>query len=540
MNKKIDLNRREFILKASMLSAAGSVSAPFALNLFAMNVAAAAAQTSDYKAIVCLYLQGGNDHNNTVIATDGPSQIGYLAARNTKTSESIALIQTPTTGINTTTSTLPIGNSSSGSLNTGRTFGLHPNLGRLKSLYDLGKVAIIANVGTLIEPIANKTQFRDKVTPKKHPGNLYSHSDQTTQWSATNPLNQTYGWGGSMIDQLAGSNGAANFSCLSISGNSLFLAGQSTTQYQIDANGSATAISGFTNLFGATSPLQKIITSSAKSSANSNSLELDHAAVVLRAITAQGDLSKVMSATAPASSTNNGTGAGTLVVDPAPTTVGNPGSYVNPVNNPTNTPSTNRLATKLQTVARIIAGRNILGAMGTPVGTHRQVFFVQLDGFDTHNGQAINHSELMASLAHGIEYFYKTLQTLPGGDMSSNVTLFTTSDFGRTLASNTKGTDHGWGAHHFVVGGAVKGGQVYGAFPQTFISTSTDVMNSGYNPLDLGSGNFLPQISVDQYAGTLAKWFGLSPGEIGNVFPNLANFTTTNNSNGYGADVGFL
>jgi uncharacterized protein (DUF1501 family) len=520
MSKKIDLNRREFILKASMLSAAGSVAAPFALNLFAMNVAAAAAQTSDYKAIVCLYLAGGNDHNNTVIATDDPSRAGYIAARDTKNSESIALITQ--TGPTITDTTLSIGDKNLKHLNDNRKFGLHPSLGRLKGLYDFGKVAVIANVGTLIEPIADKTQFRDQLTPKKKPSNLFSHSDQTTQWSATDPLSQTYGWGGRMIDQLAGSNAAANFSCLSLNGNSLFLAGQSTPQYQINANGSASVISGLTNLFGATTnPLQNIITSSA----NNNSFELDHAAVVQRAIDAQINLNTVLANTASMVIPNDPL----IKYSPNPALPATLGNFID-----------NQLAQQLRTVARIIAGNGTLGA-------HRQVFFVPLGGFDTHTGQAIGHSERMASLAHGIEYFYNRLKDISGVDMTSNVTLFTASDFGRTFASNTKGTDHGWGAHHFVVGGAVKGGEVYGAFPQTFISTSktvylpgTTTPDPGYNPLDLGSGNFIPQISVDQYAGTLAKWFGLSGTEIDTVFPNLKNFTVANNSNGYGTDVGFL
>jgi uncharacterized protein (DUF1501 family) len=153
------------------------------------------------------------------------------------------------------------------------------------------------------------------------------------------------------------------------------------------------------------------------------------------------------------------------------------------------------------------------------LGAHRQVFFVNVGGFDTHRDQLPSHGELMIRLAHAISYFDGVLSTLPVGDMRNNVTLFTASDFGRTFASNGSGTDHGWGGHHFVVGGAVKGRDIYGNFPQTSVSTT-----ALDNPLDIGSGSLIPQISVDQYAATLAKWFGLSTTEITEVFPNLSNF----------------
>jgi uncharacterized protein (DUF1501 family) len=239
-----------------------------------------------------------------------------------------------------------------------------------------------------------------------------------------------------------------------------------------------------------------------------NMFEIEHAAVVQRAIDAQVVLTTVMSQT------------GATVV-PAPT------QYTNPN---TNALATNQLAIQLQTVARVIAGRTALGA-------HRQMFYVTLGGFDTHDGQAPAHANLMARLSHAIEYFDTTLASLTdtsGGtssDMRSSVTLFTASDFGRTFTSNGDGTDHGWGSHHFVVGGAVKGKEIYnkGGFPMTAVTNTAGGVD---NPLDVGSGNFIPQISVDEYAATLAKWFGLSPTEIAAVFPNLANFSTP--------DLGFM
>jgi uncharacterized protein (DUF1501 family) len=298
-----------------------------------------------------------------------------------------------------------------------------------------------------------------------------------------------------VADNLKSSNTLSNFSNISLSGNSVFLAGETLNQYQVNGNGSAVAINGMTNLFGSSGgPLQTIITAPT----SGNVFEAEHTAVVQRAISAQSVLSGVMQNT---------------VSVPAPTQYT---AYYNYL-------ATNPIAVQLRTVARIIAGQSTLG-------THRQIFYISVGGFDTHNGQLAGHGNLMAQLAHAIAYFDTTLAALPGlGDMRSKVTLFTASDFGRTLASNGSGTDHGWGGHHIVAGGAVKGKAFYGDFPQTAVTNTSAGID---NPLDIGSGRMIPTTSVDQYAATLAKWFGLTTGEIASVFPNLANFATP--------DLGFM
>jgi uncharacterized protein (DUF1501 family) len=495
MSKKIDLSRREFLFNSTLLSAAGSVAAPFALNLFSMNVAAASTLTTDYKALVCIFLSGGNDHNNTVIATDTPSWNGYLSARNIGGGATIALPQANLLPIVPNTTIVD-------AVGT-RAFALHPAMTPLKNLFDAGRAAVVANVGPLLVPIADKVAYRNNAILK--PANLFSHNDQTAQWQSTDPLKKSYGWGGRIADQIKTSNTAQNFTSLSLSGNTAFLAGETINQYQINSNGTPVAISGFNNLFGSSGNFTQPIVTAATSG---NLFEIEHAAVVQRAIDAQTNLSGVMSLT------------GASVVPP-------PTQYTNPN---TGTLATNQLALQMQTVARIIAGRNTLGA-------HRQVFFVSLGGFDTHDLQAPNHAILMARLSHALEYFDTTLATLidtAGGaasDMRSSVTSFTASDFGRTFTSNGDGTDHGWGSHHFVVGGAVKGKEIYPSdgFPMTAVTSTAAGID---NPLDVGSGNFIPQISVDQYAATLAKWYGLSPAEISAVFPNLANFATP--------DLGFM
>ena len=520
MSKKIDYSRREFLLKSTLLSAS-TIAAPFALNLFQMNMAAAATE-GDYKALVCVFLGGGNDHNNTVIATDARSWAGYLAARDTGGNASILLRNTDgTPRVRDITPSNEHG-VLAGYDNSARKFGLHPNMPELQALFTDKKVAIVANVGPLIEPLTADDRV-NRFDGKVLPFNLFSHSDQTSQWSNTNPAitEKNYGWGGKIADAIRSKNGFEPFTSLSLSGNNLFLAGKVVNQYQINSSGVPVPVTGFTNFGLNPASLQTLLTTPF----GNNKFELDHTEVVKRAIASQASLDAVMKDTNP--SPRTGDPVATREV-PAPTLYTNPNTPL--------TPQANPLATQLHTVARIIAGRTNLQA-------HRQVFFVTLGGFDTHDFQAGNHANLMARLSHGIDYFYKQMITLPGGDMSNNVTLFTASDFGRTFSSNGDGTDHGWGAHHFVVGGAVKGGDIYGAFPETGLNRVTGTTFS--NPLDVGSGSTVPMISVDQYAGTLAKWFGLTPTEItgtistpSGIFPNLAKWETTTTGNG--TDLKFM
>lgn len=480
MSKSIDRSRREFLRKATLLSAASSFGGSLALNLLGMSRAVAAPIYTNYKALVCLYLAGGNDSANMVVATDTPSWAGYQAARGGSIAIPLAnlLPITPATPKVDAVGT--------------RSFALHPNMGPLQTMFNNGRAAIVANVGTLIEPIADKTVYQLSTTLK--PENLFSHSDQTEQWQSGDPANPLSGWGGRMSDILSTSNSQANFTNISLAGNSVFLAGDTVRQYQVNSSGSAVTIRGLTNMFGASyNPLQEIITNNTAS----NVLELDHAAVVQRAIDAQATLNTALAAT-PASS---------LLAPTQYTTY-----YGGLANNP--------LVTQLQTVARIIACQSALGV-------NRQIFYLSVGGFDTHNGQLPSHGNLMAQLAHAMEYFDNALAVLPNGvgDMRNNVTLFTASDFGRTLASNGSGTDHGWGGHHIVTGGAVNGGDIYGPFPPTSVGAS--------NPLDIGSGRNIPTISVDQYAATLATWFGLvaADGDITATFPNLGALP---------ADLGFM
>lgn len=472
------LSRREFLRLSGLLSSAGALGAasPFALSLANIGTAAAQGAVSDYKALVCLFLYGANDQANTVLATDTDSWTQYQTVRTTSEAGSIAL---PAIGM--TGGVIPITPSTTQS---GRSFALHPNMSQVKTLFDAGRAAIIANVGPLIVP-TTLAQYKAGSVPL--PPKLFSHNDQQSLWQAYAPEGASYGWGGRMGDMLAANNSNALFTAISASGNAVFLSGRSVIQYQVGTTG-AVAIAGLSgSLFGsntAGSSFRSIITGD-----TSNYIQKEHAAITKRSIEAQSLLGPAM---APAGS--NG--------------VANPSQYTNPN---TGVLTNNTLATQLQTVARIIAGRNTLGAK-------RQVFFVSLGGFDTHDVQRSGHANLLARVAHAVDYFDTVMGNLMGSDMRNQVTLFTASDFGRTFTSNGDGTDHGWGSHHFIIGGAVKGGNIYGNFPVTGLKHTQDV----------GSGSLLPQYSVDQYGATLASWFGLSTTQISDVFPNINNFTERN------------
>lgn len=476
MSNKINASRREFLRISSMLSVVGAAGAPFALNLATLGSAAAQNAPGGYKALICLFMSGANDHANTVLATDSGSWSQYLSVRTTSEAGSIALPPAGAAG-----GVLPITPVSS---QAGRSFALHPSLAELKTLFDSGRAAVISNVGPLVVP-TTLAQYKAASVPL--PPKLFSHNDQQSLWQAYAPEGAAYGWGGRMGDLMAVNNANPIFTSISASGNAVFLAGKTVNQYQVSASG-AVPVAGLSGtLFGAaagSNPLKAIITAD-----NAKLFQKEHAAITSRSISAQSLLSPAMAVAGPGG-------------------VPNPTQYTNPN---TGALANNALAIQLQTVARIIAGRTALGAQ-------RQVFFVSMGGFDTHDFQRTSQADLLAKLAHAIAYFDTSMGNLQGSDIRNQVTLFTASDFGRTFTSNGDGTDHGWGSHHFIVGGAVKGNTIYGDFPVTGLKHAQDV----------GSGSLLPQFSVDQYGATLANWFGLSPTQINDVFPNITNFTLRN------------
>ena len=515
MNILHNASRRLFLRRSAALSAVVGSAAPFALNLAALGSAAAQAG-SDYRALVCVFLYGGNDTFNMVLPTDTASWNAYTATR-TQAPDPIALLA-PGMAPNLTAAVgsparlggvLPIS-----PLNPqGRSFALHPMLGAVQTLFDSDKrLAVLPNVGPLIMP-TTKAQYALSTYPK--PLRLFSHNDQQNTWQALGPEGTTRGWGGRIGDMLAGSNSRALFTAITAGGNAVFLDGDAVRQYGVSTTGPVPlGLDANGRVYGSAdvgTALQRIVVNTR----TGHPFDADLAAVAQRTITAEQVLRTALRAQSdPAFGTAPATGAYSAANDPKL-------RYINPL---TGAETANSLAQQFQVVARLIDA----GLRGTS-GANRQVFFVSLGGFDTHDFQNRNQSVLMAQLAQALRYFDNTIGGLGA---LGQVTTFTASDFGRTFTSNGDGTDHGWGAHHFVMGGAVKGGDLYGAFP---VLGPKNAANSNFDssPDQLGNGSLLPKTSVDQLGATLATWFGVSPTDTLTIFPNLANFSATQRDLGF-------
>lgn len=454
-------SRREFLRRATALSALGA-GGSLALNL--AGIGAAAAQTAnDYRALVCVYLYGGNDNGNTVVPYDSGDYARYASARG-----ALAL---PFSALQ------PIASASTG----GRRLALPAPLAPLKQLYDTNRCAIVANVGPLLTPTTLQN-YKDESVPL--PPKLFSHNDQQATWQSFATEGAPSGWGGRMADLLVGSNQDASFTAITVDGYSLFLTGRNVIGARVTTAGAIYVddwLPSNTNQLHGSSDAMAAWRAMLNNQERNSLLEREYGKIRRRGISLNAKLTQTLVAT--------------------------------PTFN-TNFPDT-QLGNQLRTVARLISARASLGV-------RRQVYFVGMGGFDHHSdlmeGQTAQQS-LIGQVAAAMAAFD---QTMVAQGVANQVTTFTASDFGRTLDSNGDGSDHGWGAHHFVVGGAVRGGNIYGTFPDVALNTATDV----------GRGSLLPTASLDQYGATLAKWFGVSAGDMRLVTPNIAQF---NNQ-----DLGFM
>lgn len=504
------MDRRRLLRLGGAFSVLGGA-APFALQLAAAG-SAAGQSAPDYKALVCVFLFGGNDGHNTVLATDDDSWRRYFAARNSGT-DPIALMPvgtapTPVGQINPVTGrvaaagepeawggVLPITPRRpqavpAGTEASSRTFALHPFLQPLRNLFNQNRLAVLANVGPLIQP-TSKTQYQARIAL---PASLFSHNDQQSTWQALSTEGARTGWGGRFADLLASANGENTlFTAVSLAGNAVFLSGQSVVQYQL-SNGAqpAVVVSGARSgsLFGSTVAPSRVRSLISDTNLTSN-FAADYATVTARSLDASATINTAFTQTVV-------TGVRT-----AP-------AYTNPI---TGQAETNSLALQLQTVARMVAA-------SASLGVRRQVFFVSLGGWDTHDLQNSVQPNLLAKLAHALAYFDDALSDIGGLDRRSQVTTFTASDFGRSFTTNGDGTDHAWGSHHFIMGGAVQGGDIYGQYP----TLGADL--GGFNNPDAIGGVQIPTTSVDQYGATLGRWFGVSDADIDVIFPRLRNFGT--------------
>ena len=447
---EIDMKRREFLRRAGGV-AMGS-SALYA-SLSSLQMANALVMPGDsYKALVCIFLAGGNDAFNMIVPTSKPENDAYLATRLTLALDKNTL--------------LPI----KPATKLAAEYGLHPSMSGIKRLFDAKKLSFVANVGALIEPTTKAAYAGRSV---KVPPQLFSHNDQQTFVQSLQSVAPRTGWMGRAAELMRTANLNQKLSMnVSLSGSNIWQTAGSTIPYSVDYNG-IKSLSYYNKASGDTREQLRAKTyQQLLSQTYDNVYQREYARTQNRAWELADELKAV------------------LDTQPAMTTV---------------FPSSNGLAASLNMVAKLIAARS-------PLNMTRQTFFIGMGDFDTHGNQLERHTNLLKQLGDALSAFYDATLELGVAD---KVTTFTASDFGRTLTSNGDGTDHGWGSHQMIMGGAVAGGDIVGTMPSLQIGSNDDI----------GEGRVIPTLSMDQYTATLANWYGLPTTNFGDVFPNLVNFS---------------
>ncbi len=439
--------RRNFLRSCGSLAAAGAGAHMLRLG----EISAMAQSSPNYKALVCVFLFGGNDANNMIIPLDAARYSAYQAMR-----PNIALASNVLRPVAAGGGQVP--------------YGLHPRLANVQRLYNERKAAMVFNVGTLVQP-TTKANLNGATLPR----NLYSHSDQTSQWQTANPtVSGGSGWGGRMADLLAGSNASTFPMGVSVNGSAALLQGATARPLNLTP-GTALGLSRFGN----------------STAMNAREAGLQQLLTFDTGMQMIGAASGVMtSAVRGAQAINAALASGTPLTTVFPQT---------------------GLGRQLQQVATVMRVRGALGM-------NKQIFFCGMGGFDNHSDQLPTHDNLMGQLDAALGAFYTSLET--DLQLANETTIFTESEFGRTgNPSSSNGSDHAWGSHHFVLGGSVRGGEAYGTFPTHALR----------GPDDAGSrGLWIPSTGLDQYAATMGAWFGLGSGDLNTVFPNLRNFTNPN------------
>ena len=456
-NPSQPISRREFIGQASCAGVGSTALFSTLLTLRLANSLSAQSvtpATSEYRALVCLFLGGGNDSFNMLVPTSAGEYEAYAAARGNLALAKDTLLQITPSNL------------------SGRTLGIHPSMPEVRDLFTQGKLAFVSNVGSLVQPLT----LTDYKAGRYLPVSLFSHADQIKQWQTCMPDKRTaIGWGGRAADIIKSLNAPSLVSMnISLSGQSVFLTGEQAFTYSASSAG-ATALTGYspTAVNNLTAVRSKAVDGMLDAQYRSL-FESTYAGTTRDAIDAYYEFSAALSSVTLA----------------------------------TAAPAGNSLAANLTTIAKIIAAQGKLGAK-------RQVFFVQLGGFDMHDELIANQQTLLATISAALGTFWTALGEI---GMQNKVSLFTASDFGRTLTSNGNGSDHAWGGNHLVMGGAVGGGKVYGNPDQGYYPDLRTLAT-----IDTGQGRLIPGVAVDEYARDLLTWFGITAGDMNYVLPGFSS-----------------
>ncbi|MEJ1964001.1 MAG: DUF1501 domain-containing protein [Gammaproteobacteria bacterium] len=449
---------RRALLRLGLGTVVSCVSAPLAQ---ACTVRDPATSLDDYKALVCVLLGGGNDGHNWIVPT---TEAGYRVYSRHRTRLALA-----------PGSLLPLNGTAPG---TGHSYGMNASCPELQGLFNSGAAAFLCNVGPLVQP-TTKAQAVAASAPL--PTQLFSHLDQTTQWFTGDARSlHRYGWGGRIADMLIARGHAANLAySISVGGGNYWQEGRASVPYSLGLGGApinaAIANRSFRN--GARSRATQALIDQA--AADPNLLVREYASILTSAASRASCVDTALSRSG----------------SPAP-------RFPGPVD------GDSKLGEQLKMVARMIEAR-------AQIGDSRQMFFVQIGGFDTHNDEIATQATLLGFVSRYLKAFWDVIGEL---GVQKNVTVFTVSDFGRTLTTNGDGADHGWGNHQLVLGGSVKGGRFYGTMPNLTVG----------GPDDMGQGRLIPTTSVEQSAATLARWFGVGEADLVALLPTLPNFSTSN------------
>ncbi|OAI56203.1 hypothetical protein AYO49_00950 [Verrucomicrobiaceae bacterium SCGC AG-212-N21] len=513
----LQISRRGFLRRVAPTVAVAAATTHTLRDLRLISSAMAADPITDYKALVCIFLNGGNDANNWFIPTNSTEYASYAAIRtpvlaipNTDGSPATALALNPLN-------------------NDGHTYGIHPACPELQALFNNGRMAPVFNVGTLVYPLT-KAQYVANSPPR--PPQLFSHSDQVSQWQ-TSLADQppSTGWGGRVADVMDYANGAPSplSLCITLAGSNTFEVGGVVQQYAVGTGG-VTSITTFNNPNSTAGSARNATLNSILSGSKTrpNLLVSNYAGALSDSLATGSSLSNALNSSQIASywttvANWSATGTDLQVVTP------NGGRTFG-----------SGLMSQLRMIAKIIEASSRAAGVSNGLGMKRQIFFCQVGGYDTHTNQTNasnttptpqnvivgSHADLLAEVSQCIHRFYNAMGAIGTAQGDPNfinrVTSFTASDFGRTFPCNSLGSDHGWGSHQIVVGGAVQGRRTYGKWPVLTVN----------GPDDTSTGRWIPSTAVDQFSATLAKWFGVGSSNMAKVFPNLSRFSTP--------DLGFM